>query len=160
MDAHRIRPRPHGWRTFRHRYDRREGFHNRCLVIAKRELWSSVVSYDVRYILSDASGKVDPANWIVDVGAWTSGELSYVLAELEGGHHYDIQVRAVNGSGPGTWSSTATGSTATVAPGTPIHAFAGSRHRSVEVNWKPPAQDSGTTIIHYDLRFIRAADLH
>ena len=34
-------------------------------------------------------------------GAWTYGVLSHVLTGLDGGRRYDIQVRAVNGSGPG-----------------------------------------------------------
>ena len=66
---------------------------------------ATITGYDLRYIRSDARDKTDPANWNVVPGAWTYGALSHVLTGLDGGRRYDIQVRAVNGSGPGPWSA-------------------------------------------------------
>ena len=121
---------------------------------------SGIVGYDVRYIRNDAPDKVEPTNWTVATDVWSSGALSHVLTGLSGGRSYDIQVRAVNDSGPGPWSETLTGNTASVAPGTPIHAYARSLDGAVEVNWKRPAEDGGAAITHYDLRYVRQADFN
>ena len=69
---------------------------------------TDATSYDLRHIESGAADKAD-ANWTVVVGAWTSGPLSYTIESLTGGTQYDVQVRAVNGAGPGPWSATVTG---------------------------------------------------
>ena len=73
---------------------------------------SAITAYDLRYIRSDASDKAD-ANWTVVQDVWTtgSGGLSYELTDLTGGTQYDLQVRAVNDSGDGPWSATATATT-------------------------------------------------
>ena len=71
---------------------------------------SAITAYDLRYIRSDAPDKAD-ANWTVVEDVWStgSGALTYELTGLSGGTQYDVQVRAVNGSGDGPWSATATG---------------------------------------------------
>ena len=70
---------------------------------------SAVTSYDLRHIRSDASHKGD-ANWTVARGVSTGfGALRYSLFGPIGGSRYDVQVRAVNAVGEGTWSATATG---------------------------------------------------
>ncbi len=71
---------------------------------------SAITAYDLRYIRSDAPDKSD-ANWTVVEDVWStgSGALIYELTGLSGGTQYDVQVRAVNGSGDGPWSATATG---------------------------------------------------
>ena len=71
---------------------------------------SAITAYDLRYIRSDAPDKAD-ANWTVVEDVWStgSGALTYALTGLSGGTLYDVQVRAVNGSGDGPWSATATG---------------------------------------------------
>ena len=70
---------------------------------------SPITAYDLRHIRSDAANKGD-ANWTAAQDAWTgSGNLSYELTGLDGGMQYDVQVRAVNSAGDGSWSVTATG---------------------------------------------------
>ena len=71
---------------------------------------SAVTGYDVRHIRSDASDKSD-ANWTVADDVWSSGSLTHAIADLPVGvQTFDLQVRAVNSSGDGGWSSPVTGS--------------------------------------------------
>ena len=86
-------------------------------------LWSApdsdggavITAYDLRYIRSDATDKAD-AHWTVEDGVWTgSGSLEYVVTGLGSGTEYDVQVRAVNSVGDGSWSATVTGSTASAS---------------------------------------------
>ena len=63
---------------------------------------SAVNSYDVRYRTSGDS-------WTVQDSAWTSGSLRYTISELTGDDSYEVQVRAVNTAGDGSWSGTKTG---------------------------------------------------
>ena len=67
---------------------------------------STITAYDLRHIRSSAPNKAD-ANWTVVEDVWTtgSGSLSYELTGLTSGMQYDVQVRAVNGSGNGPWSA-------------------------------------------------------
>lgn len=75
---------------------------------------SAITAYDLRHIESDATDKAD-SNWTVVQDVWTgSGALSYELTELRAGTQYNVQARAVNATGDGTWSATATG-TPTIA---------------------------------------------
>ena len=69
---------------------------------------SDITAYDVRRIETSATDKSD-ANWSVEDDAWTSGTLEYTVSGLENGTEYDVQVRAVNANGDGSWSATATG---------------------------------------------------
>ena len=70
---------------------------------------SAVTSYDLRHIRSDASNKGD-ANWTVSRRVSSGfGALRYSLTGLVGGTRYDLQVRAVNAVGEGSWSATAIG---------------------------------------------------
>ena len=71
---------------------------------------SPITAYDLRYIKSDAADKTD-GNWLVEEPVWTSGDLTYVLTELNDGVTYDVEVRAVNASGNGPWSATSTATT-------------------------------------------------
>ncbi len=65
---------------------------------------ATVTAYDVRYIETDATDKAD-GNWTVTDDAWTSGALSYSIADLRDSTSYDVQVRAVNSAGDGDWSA-------------------------------------------------------
>ena len=71
---------------------------------------STVTSYDLRHIRSDAPDRAD-ANWTVVEDVWTpgSGPLSFELTGLTSGVQYDVQVRAVVGAANGPWSATSTG---------------------------------------------------
>ena len=63
----------------------------------------TVTAYDLRYIRSDAPNK-DDTSWTVVSEIWTAGSLEYTLnsttTPLVNGVSYDVQVRAVVGSGP------------------------------------------------------------
>ena len=70
---------------------------------------STITAYDLRHIRSDADKTVD-SNWTVVEDVWTgSGNLQYTVTGLNGGIEYDIQVRAVNATGDGSWSATSSG---------------------------------------------------
>ena len=69
---------------------------------------SDITAYDLRRIETSATDKADD-NWTVEDDAWTSGTLEYTVPDLSNGTEYDVQVRAVNANGDGSWSATATG---------------------------------------------------
>ena len=66
-----------------------------------------IVSYDLRYIETDAPTKSD-ADWTVAPRVST-GALTGTIRGLTGGIEYDVQVRAFNGADSSPWSATATG---------------------------------------------------
>ena len=70
---------------------------------------SAINAYDLRYIENGAADKSD-ANWTVLEDVWTTGSscLQHTLTGLTDGTQYDVQVRAVNSGGDGTWSVTGT----------------------------------------------------
>ncbi len=83
---------------------------------------SPITAYDLRYIHAGADATVD-ANWTLLEDVWTAaagGELNYTVAGLASGAQYNVQVRAVNATGEGAWSETASAivplSTAPVFP--------------------------------------------
>ena len=76
---------------------------------------TGITAYDVRHI-ETSEDETDDANWTVGDNAWTSGALEYTITGLTNGTEYDIQVRAVNSNGDGTWSDTKTGTPALPAP--------------------------------------------
>ena len=69
---------------------------------------ADITAYDVRYIETSADETVE-SNWTVRDNAWRSGVLQYVIMSLTNSTEYDVQVRAVNEAGDGTWSETETG---------------------------------------------------
>ena len=115
---------------------------------------TAITTYDLRYIRSDASDKTD-ASWTSKAGVWTSGALRYTLGSLNNGVEYDLQVRAVNAVGGGSWSSRAIGTPRTT-PGTPAISSVTSGDRVLTVSWFAPGNDGGAEITGYDLRYIRS----
>ncbi len=71
---------------------------------------SEIISYDLRYIRTDAADKAD-GHWTVQTGVWSSVGLEYTLMGLLDMTEYDVQLRAVNSRGFGPWSETAVGTT-------------------------------------------------
>ena len=67
-------------------------------------------AYDVRYIKT-SEDETDDANWTEQLRAWieSSGVMSYPITDLETGEQYDVQVRAENSVGKGSWSASETG---------------------------------------------------
>ena len=109
---------------------------------------TGITAYDVRHIETSADETMD-ANWTDVDDAWTSGALEYTIAMLDNGTEYDVQVRAVNANGDGTWSDTKTGTPALPAPTVdPVRAD----DRAVLVSWSAP---TGITIgvAAYDVRY-------
>ena len=120
---------------------------------------SPITAYDLRHIRSDATNKGD-SNWTMVQDVWTgSGALSYELAGLDGGNQYDVQVRAINSAGDGSWSVTATGTPTAgqSAPGSPANAQYVRVGTTTVVTWDPSAGATHYKIYHSDSRFARCS---
>ena len=120
---------------------------------------SPITAYDLRHIRSDATNKGD-SNWTVVQDVWTgSGALSYEQAGLDGGNQYDVQVRAVNSAGDGSWSVTVTGTPTAgqSAPGSPANAQYVHVGTTTVVTWDPSAGATHYKIYHSDSRFARCS---
>ena len=93
---------------------------------------SDITAYDLRYIDNGAADKSD-ANWTVLEDVWMtgSGSLQYTLTGLTDGTRYDVQVRAVNSGGDGTWS--VTGTTAS-AGDPPVNRYDANNNGTIEKN--------------------------
>ena len=115
---------------------------------------SAITSYDVRHIRSDALDKADDS-WTVRDSIWTSGDLEYTLSGLTNGVGYDVQVRAVNDAGDGPWSAIAT-DTPRTTPGAPTIDVIIPGNYALSITWSAPADDGGSAITSYDLRYIRS----
>ena len=115
---------------------------------------SAITSYEVRYIRSDALDKADDS-WTVRDGIWTSGDLEYTLSGLTNGVGYDVQLRAVNDAGDGPWSAIAT-DTPRTTPGAPTIDVITPGNYALSITWSAPADDGGSAITSYDLRYIRS----
>ena len=115
-----------------------------------------ITGYEIRYIRSDATDKADD-NWTVEL-VNVYPVLEYFITEQENGISYDVQVRAVNDAGDGSWSATIVGTPSTKPGGPTIDSItAGSR--SITVEWSEPESDGGSDISSYDLRYIKTSDL-
>ena len=68
----------------------------------------AVTSYDLRY-LRTASTKTSDYNWYPVDMIGDGNSRSYTLTGLASGVEHDVQVRAVNGVGPGPWSASLSG---------------------------------------------------
>ena len=115
---------------------------------------SDITSYDLRYIGSDAADKSDD-NWTVEDDVWSSGALQATITGLTNGAGYDVQARAVNANGNGSWSATVSGKAATV-PSAPYLGYAVASNRQIRIVWSIPDSDGGSDITSYDLRYIRS----
>ena len=113
---------------------------------------TGITAYDVRHIETSADETVD-SNWTVVDDAWTSGTLEYTITMLDNGTQYDVQVRAVNSNGDGTWSDTKTGTPALPAP--TIDSVRAD-DRAALVSWSGPTGIS-TGVAAYDVRYIETS---
>ena len=112
---------------------------------------STVTDYDIRYY----AGSADPANaadWIEpgEPGGHnhTGTATAAVIRGLRGGTAYRVQVRAVNGSGGGAWSTSAGRAT---APRQPRYVtVTGATRNSLSVSWTAPG---GSAVTDYDIRY-------
>ena len=110
---------------------------------------AGITAYDVRHIKTSEDEAVD-ANWAVVDDAWTSGTLQYTVTGLTNGTEYDVQVRAVNSNGDGTWTATTVGTPALPAP--TIDSVRAD-DRAVLVSWSVPTGIT-TGVAAYDVRYI------
>ena len=110
---------------------------------------TGIIAYDVRHIETSAD-ETDDANWTEVDNAWTSGALQHTITMLTNGTQYDVQVRAVNANGDGTWSDTTVGTPALPAP---TISSVRADDRALFVTWTPPP---GITrhAADYDVRYI------
>ena len=115
---------------------------------------SDITSYDLRHIGSDATDRADD-NWTVEDDVWSSGALQATITGLTNGASYDVQARAVNDAGNGSWSATVSGKAATV-PSAPYLGYAVAGNRQIRIAWSRPDSDGGSDITSYDLRYIRS----
>ena len=113
---------------------------------------SGITAYDVRHI-ETSEDETDDANWAVEDNAWTSGALQYTITALTNGTEYDVQVRAVDSNGDGTWSDTKTGSPALPAP--TIDSVRAD-DRAVLVSWSALTGIT-TGVAAYDVRYIETS---
>ena len=112
-----------------------------------------VTSYDLRFIRSDASDKSD-LRWTTRTDITTD---TYEITGLDAGVYYDIQVRAHNDLGAGSWSITVQGSTSPVAPETLAAPNVSARAGELRVSWTPPRAGQ-VGIFRYGLRYILSSD--
>ena len=110
---------------------------------------TGITAYDVRHI-ETSEDETDDTKWTVVDNAWTSGALQYTIAGLTNGTGYDVQVRAVNSNGDGTWSATEVGTPALPAPN--IDSVRAD-DRAVLVSWSAPTGIT-TGVSAYDVRYI------
>ena len=110
---------------------------------------SDSTSYDLRFIRSDASDKSD-LRWTTRTDIATD---TYEITGLEAGVYYDIQVRAHNDLGAGSWTITVQGSTSPVAPETLAAPNVSGRAGELRVSWTPPRAGQ-VGILRYGLRYI------
>ena len=115
---------------------------------------SAVTSYDLRYIRSDASGKTDPANWTELASIGTDDTGTYGITGLSPGVQYDVQVRAVNDTGPGPWSESLVVRSSLEPPFAPSLTGVTPRDMGLGATWDAPTEDGGSEITSYDLRTI------
>ena len=110
---------------------------------------TGITAYDVRHIKT-SEDESDATKWTVVDNAWTSGTLAYAVTGLTNGTEYDVQVRAVNSNGDGTWSATEVGTPALPAP--TIDSVRAD-DRAVLVSWSAPTGIT-TGVVAYDVRYI------
>ena len=119
---------------------------------------SAITSYDLQYIRSNASGKTDPANWTVVTGIGTDDTGTYEITGLGPGVQYDVQVRAVNETGPGPWSESLVVRSSLEQPFAPSLTGVTPRDQGLGATWDAPTEDGGSGITSYDLRSSDATD--
>ncbi len=113
---------------------------------------TGITAYDVRRIETSADETMD-SNWTEVDDAWTSGALQYTITTLDNGTQYDVQVRAVNAIGDGTWSVTEVGTPALPAPAVDS---VRADDRAVLVTWSAPTGIT-TGVAAYDVRYIETS---
>ena len=95
---------------------------------------SAISSYSLRYRVARPGG-IASASWTVVQSVWnlSHGGLSYDLTGLQPSVRYELQMRAVNNSGPGLWSATVSGTTGPEPEPQPV-GLAFARNPALDIN--------------------------
>ena len=117
---------------------------------------SAVTSYDLRYILKDATDKSD-ANWTEATNVGTLTNLTHTITDLMGNVEYEIQVRARNSEGIGIWSGSTTAEPTIVEASAPSITNVTRGDRELAVTWTAPLDNGGGRITAYDVRYIETS---
>ena len=114
----------------------------------------------MRYIRADASNRAD-ANWTVITSILDLGSLDYTLnptaTPLVNGVSYDVQIRAVTGTGQHPWSGVRS-ATPRTSPGAPTVDIVTGTDGALAVEWSTSLSDGGDEITSYDLRYIKTSE--
>ena len=107
---------------------------------------SAITDYDLRY--SDDGG----ATWtLVEMDAAANTARAYTITGLTNDTAYVVQVRATNTHGDGRWSPSA--SLKAGAPDAPAAPTLASGDATLTATWTAPADDNGSAVTDYDLRY-------
>ena len=117
---------------------------------------SEITAYDVRYIASSLRDRPHLGD-VID-NAWTSGSLEYRISGISDLREQDVQVRAVNASGDGEWSEARNSVPLRIGPSEPRIASGSPSggDRTITINWSQPVHSGASSVIAYDIRYIRA----
>ncbi len=88
-------------------------------------------------------------------GGTGAAATSYSIRGLTNGESYEVQVRAVNSSGPGDWSAVARGTPRTSGsdvPGAPVNVKVSPDHSVLKVSWNPPPGSGGQALTGYEVQ--------
>ena len=90
--------------------------------------------------------------------AWTTGSLEYRISGISDLREQDVQVRAVNASGDGEWSEARNSVPLRIGPSEPRIASGSPSggDRTITINWSQPVHSGASSVIAYDIRYIRA----
>ena len=111
---------------------------------------SPITDYDIRYRRSGSSA------WI----SWSHSGVSRTatISSLDPNVAYQIQVRAQNSVGEGSYSSSGTGTTQAAVPGRVTGVTLTSRTRnSISLSWSQPSSN-GSSISDYDVQYRRSGN--
>ena len=81
--------------------------------------------------------------------------MSYTIAGLTSDVRYDVQVRAVNRAGDGSWSGTVTASPRPPRPNPPGNISATPGDGTLTVTWSAAPVKAGVTVAGYKVSYIR-----
>ena len=118
---------------------------------------SDITAYDVRYLPSSLTEYAN-VRWDEIDNAWTSGNLEHGITGIGSFENHDVQVRAVNASGDGEWSAARNGEPLRIGPSQPRFPSGSpsGSDQAITINWSEPVHSGASSIIAYDIRYIRA----
>ncbi len=118
---------------------------------------SAITDYDVQYRACTATPRTCATSptwgpWTEWNASNTSTATTATITGLANGTAYQVQVRAQNSIGDSAWSDSAT-ATPVATPGKPAAPGLTVQDASLDVSWSAPADNGGSAIIDYDVRY-------